>query len=126
MKVAIFTAGYFSTRTPLNFFAGVFFLAFLMARNSPVSLSRFVNVVAPAMVVFVWLRFFTAPLRALSPVGLLTAMISSCAAGCGYRNYGRREIWFQWQLALSGIRLARCTTPTNISGTLGLRRAFPN
>jgi hypothetical protein len=50
------------------------FLAFLIAMNSPVVLSRFVQVEAPPMVVLVWLRFFTAPFRALSPVGLFFAI----------------------------------------------------
>jgi len=80
----------FSRRTPLNFFAtvvflavfffaaaaffGAAFLAFLIAMNSPDGLSRLVQVVAPPIVVLVWLRFFTAPLRALSPVGLFVAI----------------------------------------------------
>jgi hypothetical protein len=42
--------------------------------NSPEFLSRFVQALAPPKVVFVCDRFFTAPLRALSPVGLLTAI----------------------------------------------------
>jgi hypothetical protein len=57
-------------------FFGVY-LAFLIAMNSPDVLFRYVQVVAPPIVVFVWLRFFTAPLRALSRVGLLAAMPSS-------------------------------------------------
>ena len=42
--------------------------------NSPELLLRLVQALAPASVVFVCERFFTAPLRALSPVGLLMAI----------------------------------------------------
>jgi hypothetical protein len=45
--------------------------------NSPDFLSRFAHALAPPMVDFVCERFFTAPLRALSPVGLLTAIFVS-------------------------------------------------
>jgi hypothetical protein len=34
-----------------------------------------------------WLRFFTAPLRALSPAGLLIAIIASCS---------RDNAWIEW------------------------------
>src|SRR5882757_3366414 len=64
----------FSRRTPLNFLALFFLLLFLTAMNSPDVVSRFVQDLAPAIFVLVWDRFFTAPLRALSPTGLLTAI----------------------------------------------------
>jgi hypothetical protein len=69
-----------STRTPLNFFAAVFFLpGRFRAMNSPEFLSRFVQALAPPKLLFVCDRFFTAPLRALSPAGLLTAIFPSAA-----------------------------------------------
>jgi hypothetical protein len=50
----------------LNFLAAVFLAAgFFTALNSPETLLRFVQAVAPRSVVCD--RFFTAPLRALSP-----------------------------------------------------------
>jgi hypothetical protein len=49
------------------------FAGFLTARNSPRFLLRLVQAVAPPSVVFSCERFLTAPLRALSPTGLLTA-----------------------------------------------------
>src|ERR1700709_2600600 len=61
---------YFSRRTPLNFFA-----VFLTALNRPPSLLRLVEVLVSGF--FSWLRFFTAPLRALSPIGLFTAISAS-------------------------------------------------
>jgi hypothetical protein len=71
-------AHHFSLRTPLNFFAAFFFLAgFFTAMNSPDVLLRFVQALTPPSFVLSWLRFFTAPLRALSPTGLLTAMVAS-------------------------------------------------
>jgi hypothetical protein len=58
----------------LNLLAPAFFLAgFFAAINSPDVLSRLVHAETPPSFVLVWLRFFTAPLRALSPTGLLTA-----------------------------------------------------
>jgi hypothetical protein len=48
--------------------------------NSPEFLSRFVQALAPPKVLFVCDRFFTAPLRALSPAGLLTPFSSRFAA----------------------------------------------
>lgn len=69
-------AAFFSTRTPLNFLPAFLALpGFLTATNSPDDLSRLVQAEAPPIVVFVCERFFTAPLRALSPVGLLTAVL---------------------------------------------------
>jgi len=65
LAVFFFAAATFFGATPL---------AFLIAMNSPDDLSRFVYVVASPIGVFVWLRFFTAPLRTLSPVGLLIAI----------------------------------------------------
>jgi hypothetical protein len=58
----------------LNFLAAFFFEGRLRAMNSPELLLRLVQALAPASVVFVCERFLTAPLRALSPVGLLTAI----------------------------------------------------
>jgi hypothetical protein len=55
---------------PLNFFA-----FFLTAMNWPPALLRFVDVSVSGF--FNCVRFFTAPLRALSPVGLLTAIDAS-------------------------------------------------
>jgi hypothetical protein len=43
--------------------------------NSPDVLLRFAQALAPLNVVFVCERFFTAPFRALSPLGLLTAIV---------------------------------------------------
>jgi hypothetical protein len=63
----------FSRRTPLNFFAAFFVAGFFIAMNWPDVLLRLVHAVAPASVVFSCERFFTAPLRALSPTGLLTS-----------------------------------------------------
>jgi len=54
----------------LNFFAD-----FLTAMNVPVDLFRLVEVLVSGF--FSYVRFFTAPLRALSPVGLLTAISTS-------------------------------------------------
>jgi hypothetical protein len=62
---------HFSRRTPLNFFA-----LFFTAMNSPDVLSRFVQAGSPLTAVLRWVRFFTAPLRALSPTGLFTAIIA--------------------------------------------------
>jgi hypothetical protein len=67
----------FSRRTPLNFFAAFFVAGFFTAMNSPDVLLRLVHAVAPASVVFSCERFFTAPLRALSPTGLLTPIFVS-------------------------------------------------
>lgn len=61
---------HFSFRTPLNFFA-----VFLTAMNSPLVLLRFVEVLVSGF--FNCVRFFTAPLRALSPLGLFTAIATS-------------------------------------------------
>jgi hypothetical protein len=57
----------FSRRTPLNFLA-----VFLTAMNCPPFLLRLVEVFVSGF--FNCVRFFTAPLRALSPLGLLTAI----------------------------------------------------
>lgn len=73
---------YFSRRTPLNFFAAVFFLAgFFTAMNSPDFLFRLVQTLAPPSFVLTCERFLTAPLRALSPTGLLTASDLQLSAG---------------------------------------------
>ena len=61
---------HFSRRTPLNFFA-----VFFTARNCPPFLFRLVAVFVSGF--FNYVRFFTAPLRKLSPVGLLTAIAVS-------------------------------------------------
>jgi hypothetical protein len=59
----------------LEFFAAFLpFAGLLTPMNSPDVLSRLVKAEAPPNVVFVCERFLTAPLRALSPTGLLTAM----------------------------------------------------
>jgi hypothetical protein len=55
----------------------VFFVAFFTAINSPFALLRLVYALAPASLAFTCVRFFTAPLRALSPVGLFVATASS-------------------------------------------------
>jgi hypothetical protein len=55
----------------------VFFVGFLTAMNSPEDVLRFVQAVAPPRLVFNCVRFFAAPLRALSPTGLLVATVSS-------------------------------------------------
>ena len=65
-------AHHFSFRTPLNFFA-----LFLTAMNCPPFLLRYVEVLVSGF--FNCARFLTAPLRSLSPVGLLTAIASSCS-----------------------------------------------
>src|SRR4051812_34199456 len=57
----------FSHRTPLNFLA-----VFSTAMNCPSVLLRLVAV--PVSWFLSCVRFFTAPLPALSPIGLLTAM----------------------------------------------------
>lgn len=49
--------------------------------NSLLDLSRLVQVVAPPILVLVCDRFFTAPLRALSPTGLSAATESSSYVG---------------------------------------------
>src|SRR5689334_19679537 len=75
LDVRFFAVFFFSVRTPLNFFADFFFLpGRFSAMNSPEFLSRFAQALAPPIVALVCERFFTAPLRALSPVGLLTAI----------------------------------------------------
>jgi hypothetical protein len=75
--VRVFAAD-LSTRTPLNFFAAFFFLpGRFKAINSPEFLLRLVHALVPPNVVLVCDRFFTAPLRALSPVALFTAMFFS-------------------------------------------------
>jgi hypothetical protein len=72
----------FSRRTPLNFFAAVVFLiGFLTAMNSPEVLLRLVHAVTPSSFVLSCVRFFTGPLRALSPTGLFTAIIASRSMG---------------------------------------------
>jgi hypothetical protein len=64
-------ARFFSTRTPLNFLAAFFFFPDRFnAMNSPEVRSRLVQADAPPSAVLVCERFFTAPLRALSPIGL--------------------------------------------------------
>jgi hypothetical protein len=45
--------------------------------NSPEVLSRLVHAGSPITAVLRWVRFLTAPLRALSPTGLFTAIIVS-------------------------------------------------
>jgi hypothetical protein len=45
--------------------------------NSPDVLLRFVQAVTPPSLVFSCVRFLTAPLRALSPTGLFTAIVLS-------------------------------------------------
>jgi hypothetical protein len=55
----------------LNFFAD-----FFTAMNSPPTLFRLVDVFVRGF--FNCVRFFTAPLRALSPTGLFTAIVASC------------------------------------------------
>src|SRR6185369_2022203 len=75
-RAVLFFPALFSTRTPLNFFAAFFFPAgFLTAMNSPDFLLRLVHAVAPPRLALTCDRFFTAPLRALSPTGLLTATL---------------------------------------------------
>ena len=63
-------AHHFSLRTPLNFLA-----LFLTAMNCPPALLRLVDVLVSGFLS--WVRFYTAPLRALSPVGLLIAICAS-------------------------------------------------
>jgi hypothetical protein len=66
-----------SRRTPLNFLAAFFFPAgFFTAMNSPEVLLRFVHAVTPPSLFFSCDRFLTAPLRALSPTGLFTAIVN--------------------------------------------------
>lgn len=67
---------YFSRRTPLNFFA-----LFLTVMNWPPFLLRFVEVFVSGF--FNCVRFFTAPLRALSPLGLFTDRIDMFHEGNG-------------------------------------------
>ena len=55
-----------SRRTPLNFF-----LLFFTSMKRPVSRLRFVQAVFPISLPLRWLRFRTAPIRLLSPVGSL-------------------------------------------------------
>src|SRR5436190_12200999 len=82
-KAEMIARHYFSRRTPLNFFAAFFFAAgFLTAMNFPPFLLRFVHAVAPSSMVLSWVRFLTALLRALSPVGSLTAISFSFARLC--------------------------------------------
>jgi hypothetical protein len=60
----------------LNFLAAFFFAAgFFTAMNSPDVLLRLVR--HPPSLFFNCVRFLTAPLRALSPTGLFTAIIAS-------------------------------------------------
>jgi hypothetical protein len=74
----------------LNFFADVFLATgFLTAMNFPDDALRLVQALALPSFVFTWLRFFTAPLRALSPAGLFTAMSVSCV---GRPTEGSRDI----------------------------------
>jgi hypothetical protein len=56
-------------------------LVYFKAMNSLLDLSRLVQVVAPPILVLVCDRFFTAPLRALSPTGLSAATESSSYVG---------------------------------------------
>jgi hypothetical protein len=66
----------FSRRTPLNFCA-----LFFTAMNSPDVLSRLVHADLPMTAVLRCVRFFTAPLRALSPTGVFFAItVSRCSA----------------------------------------------
>jgi hypothetical protein len=75
-------APFLSRRTPLNFFASfVFLTGFFTAKNSPDFLLRLVHALAPPTFVFSCVRFFTAPLRALSPFGVLTAIPFSSLQG---------------------------------------------
>ena len=62
------SSGLLSLRTPLNLDF------FFCAMNWPPSLFRFVKVFFPIVLVASCERFFTAPLRALSPTGLFVAM----------------------------------------------------
>src|SRR6476646_9026970 len=62
-------AALFSRRTPLNFV-----LLFFTPMNRPLSLLRLVQAVLPISLPLSCERFRTAPLRALSPTGLLTAI----------------------------------------------------
>src|SRR4051812_1513232 len=63
-------AAFFSRLTPLNFFL----LFFFTAMNLPPFLLRFAHAGPPSSLILIWLRLRTAPLRALSPNGLLTAI----------------------------------------------------
>ena len=74
---AFFFPAFLSTRTPLNFVAALaFFAGFFTAVNSPYFRLRLVHAVVPPSLFFTCDRFFTAPLRALSPTGLLTATLN--------------------------------------------------
>lgn len=73
---------FFSIRTPLNFFAAVFFLAgFFTAMNSPDALLRLVHVLAPPSVVFSCERFFTAPLRVIADRFIDCHWVASLCSG---------------------------------------------
>src|SRR6478735_7816789 len=75
------SAHHFSRRTPLNFFGD-----FLTAMNCPPSLLRLVEVFVSEFLNCV--RFFTAPVRALSPIGLLTAMdVSQLGKNAGQKCF---------------------------------------
>jgi hypothetical protein len=58
---------HFSSRAPLNFLRRPFLPSRFTAINSPDESLRVAQTLAPASVVFSCERFFTAPLRALSP-----------------------------------------------------------
>jgi hypothetical protein len=84
-------AAFFSARTPLNFFADVFFATgFLTAMNFPDDALRLVQALAPPNFVCTWLRFFTAPLRALSHAGLFHRHVSLLCRPSDGRKSGHR------------------------------------
>ena len=60
---------------PLNFFAAFFFVAgFLIIHELAARLVALGPCGRATNFVLSWVRFFTAPLRALSPTGMLTAI----------------------------------------------------
>src|SRR6266550_1022718 len=70
--------------------------AFFWAMKLPLAVSRLVQVFLPCVLVATCERFFTAPLRALSPIDLLTAMV--CLPCFGNRR--GTALWFRHPRAL--------------------------
>jgi len=68
-----------------------FFLLFFTSMKRPLSLLRFVQAVFPASAPLRCVRLRTAPLRALSPTGLLTAMLSSLLWAAARINQKQRQ-----------------------------------
>src|SRR5436190_409430 len=90
----VHAALFFSRRTPLNFF-----LPFFTSMNLPDVLSRFVQAVLPINLPLSCVRFFTAPMRRLSPTGSLLAIFHFLLGMTGALFEGHLKVRYPTVLA---------------------------